>query len=93
MTMKAIHLKRFGIGNLTLVTGSLNKGLTNDPWAAKRLELSKHSRLVLNSLLVENEHWDEEQINRRSEWLALRVDELWPGPDAAVWGQPGGSGS
>ena len=87
---RARHINR--IGNLTLVTGSLNRGLTNDPWAAKRIELSKHSRLVLNSLLVENERWDEEQINRRSKWLALRVDELWPGPDATVWGQPAGSG-
>ena len=88
---RASHINR--IGNLTLVTSPLNKSLTNDPWAAKRTELSRHSRLVLNSLLVENENWNEQQISRRSEWLAHRVDELWPGPDSAVWGSFGGAES
>ena len=40
---RASHINR--IGNLTLVTSPLNKSLTNDPWAAKRTELTPRPQL------------------------------------------------
>lgn len=73
------------IGNLTLVTGPLNASVSNNPWEAKRAELRKHSKLQLNSLLIENDHWDEDCITERGRWLATQVDRVWPGPDAAFW--------
>lgn len=73
------------IGNLTLATGSLNSALSNDPWAAKRKELAKHSKLQLNSLLIENDKWDESSIEARGIWMANEVDAVWPGPASDSW--------
>ncbi|HJL23502.1 MAG TPA: DUF262 domain-containing protein, partial [Polyangiaceae bacterium LLY-WYZ-15_(1-7)] len=74
------------IGNLTLVTGSLNPSLSNDPWKAKRAQLKEHSHLKLNALLCENDTWDEDAIEERGEWLAGQLSEVWPGPEADRWG-------
>jgi hypothetical protein len=77
------HVNR--IGNLTLVTGPLNIGLSNDPWAAKRAALAEHSILRLNSLLVAEPDWHEERIDERSEWLADELSLVWAGPGAPDW--------
>lgn len=77
------HLHR--IGNLTLVTGSLNVTLTNDPWGAKRSALEKHSKLELNARLVALPSWDEEAVDTRSNWLASEIDQVWPGPESKRW--------
>jgi hypothetical protein len=77
------HVNR--IGNLTLATAPLNNSMSNDPWAAKRVELKKHSKLELNALLVSEESWSEGSIVERGKWLARRLDEIWPPPDAALW--------
>ena len=82
------HVNR--IGNLTLVTGPLNLSLSNDPWAAKRAELRKHSKLELNALLIAEDEWGESSIVDRGQWLADEVDKVWPGPMAQVWLSPGG---
>ena len=73
------------IGNLTLATGNLNSSLSNDPWAAKRAELAKHSKLELNALLIEHDEWDEDRIAQRSAWLADQIGQIWPGPDDSRW--------
>jgi hypothetical protein len=75
------------IGNLTLVTSSLNPALSNDPWAEKRSELARHSALRLNAQLVHDytDRFDEDAIDVRGAALAdLLIDE-WPGPDADEW--------
>ncbi len=75
------------LGNLTLVTSSLNPALSNDPWAEKRGELAQHSALRLNAQLVHEyiDCFDEDAIDARGAALAdLLVDE-WPGPDASDW--------
>lgn len=77
------HVNR--LGNLTLVSSRLNPAMGNDPWAAKRAELGKHSKLRLNALLCEEERWAEEEICARGEWLATRLSLTWPGPDARAW--------
>ncbi|MDE2652837.1 MAG: DUF262 domain-containing HNH endonuclease family protein [Gemmatimonadota bacterium] len=76
-----VHL----IGNLTLTTERLNNSLSNDPWKEKCRQLKKHSRLCLNTLLCENSRWNEEEIEKRGEWLAKRVACIWLGPDAESW--------
>lgn len=73
------------IGNLTLVTGPLNSALSNDPWQAKRVELNKHTRLLLNARLIEHDTWDEQKIDDRTAWITERIIETWPGPDSAAW--------
>lgn len=73
------------IGNLTLTTGSLNAALSNDPWSAKKVELAKHSKLLLNGRLIEHEVWDESSVDARGEWLADQVDAVWPGPEHSAW--------
>ncbi len=77
------HVNR--IGNLTLVTAQLNPSLSNDPWTAKKQELSKHSKLELNARLIDEDDWDETRIDERSLWLAAQLKHVWPGPDAALW--------
>ncbi len=80
---KAIHR----LGNLTLVTSSLNPALSNDPWADKRGELAEHSALRLNARLVHKhpDSFDENCIDERSAALAELLIAEWPGPDAIEW--------
>lgn len=70
------------LGNLTLVTKSLNPALSNDPWASKRSELARHSALRLNAQLVHDhlDKFDENAIDERSEQLADLLIAEWPGP-------------
>lgn len=78
------------LGNLTLVTSSLNPALSNDPWAEKRGELAQHSALRLNARLV-HDHPDaftEDVIDHRGEALADLLVAEWPGPDAEDWSAP-----
>ena len=73
---RAIHT----IGNLTLVSGALNKTLSNAPWETKRGGLAEHSVLFLNKRLVHEGPgiWDEAAIENRARWLHDRAVEVWP---------------
>lgn len=77
------------LGNLTLVTDKLNPALSNAAWQTKRLELNKHSVLMLNRQLVDenSEVWDESTIAARGADLADRLCAVWPGPEAPKWTQ------
>ena len=75
------------LGNLTIVTPAFNSSLSNAPWAAKRLELNRHSRLLLNARVAERETWHEQAIVERGAWLAERLVRVWPGPDPQGWVQ------
>jgi hypothetical protein len=79
------HIHR--LGNLTLVTSSLNPALSNDPWGAKRGELAQHSALRLNARLVHDhpDYFDESSIDRRGAALADLLLAEWPGPGSDVW--------
>jgi hypothetical protein len=66
------------IGNLTLVTGSLNSTMSNGAWAAKRQHLLTHSALTLNRSLPTS--WDAYAILQRGADLAEAVIRLWPRP-------------
>lgn len=69
------------IGNLTLITGTLNKDVSNGPWLKKRVAILEHSALNLNRDLPEV--WDHEAIAARSLRIAETVCSLWLGPPAA----------
>lgn len=68
------------LGNLTLVTGSLNSTLSNDPWAKKRKTLLSHSVLLLNADLQNADIWDEATIKNRSKDLFKLAKKIWPIP-------------
>ncbi len=82
---QARHSILHTLGNLTLITGSLNPSLSNAGWDRKRPELCKYSKLNLNRYfhqpLVEQEDviadWNESTILKRGEKLADLALQVW----------------
>ncbi|CAG9172536.1 hypothetical protein LMG23992_02261 [Cupriavidus laharis] len=68
------------LGNLTLITGSLNPALSNSAWTTKRPELLKFSKLNLTQYFHEKdaEDWDEEAIEKRTTYLYEQLAQIWP---------------
>lgn len=68
------------LGNLTLLMGSLNAKLSNGPWSKKREGIGKSDNLYLNKDLLEraSDTWDEDNIQKRGQWMAEQVCEIWP---------------
>jgi hypothetical protein len=50
------------LGNLTIVTQSLNSSVSNGAWKEKKIELLNSSLLPLNQQLRVEDHWDESAI-------------------------------
>lgn len=81
-----------GIGNLTLVSAALNKGLSHGPWTSpdgqpsKQKGLRDHTKLELNArLLIEHpERWDESAIATRAASLFDAATSIWPAPTALL---------
>ena len=69
------------IGNLTLVTQSLNSKMSNRSWDRKR-ELLAVDNLYLNRDVIQHVQddcqWDEDQINARGQRLARFICDIWP---------------
>jgi len=70
------------LGNLTLITGSLNTALSNQAWVDKRTRLGQSSVLLLNSELAARERWNEQSIADRGQALTKEICLRWPGPEA-----------
>ena len=68
------------LGNLTLVTGSLNASLSNAAWETKRTDLAQHSLLMLNKELAQLERWDEAAIRARETSLTQEICAIWMAP-------------
>jgi len=68
------------IGNLTLVKGKLNSGLSNGPWHDKRMALNKHTVLLMNNAIEKEPDWNETTIATRGSDLARRFARVWPMP-------------
>ena len=68
------------LGNLTLITGSLNPALSNSAWRTKRPELLKFSKLNLTQYFHgENVVlWSEEAIEIRTKFLGDQLIQIWP---------------
>lgn len=69
------------IGNLTLLTRSLNPAVSNAQWGKKREAILEHSVLKLNLRLRAHDCWDEAAIRRRGEEMFEHALTLWPGPE------------
>jgi hypothetical protein len=64
------------LGNLTL-TG-FNSELSNDSFEVKRRGFLNQSHLELNRYFQKIEQWKQEDIERRSEYLAEIALQIWP---------------
>lgn len=73
------------LGNLTLITDSLNPSLSNADWDTKRPELCKYSKLNLNRYFHQPSgnqddaiaDWNESTIHNRGEKLADIALQVW----------------
>lgn len=75
------HVHR--LGNLTLITSSLNSKVSNGPWATKRKALLEHNTIKLTGRLVEQADrvdWDEVSIDQRTDALVGALLKVWPVP-------------
>lgn len=66
------------IGNLTLLTDSLNRSVGNKGFAEKREKLEEHTGLFLNKWFLKREIWDESTIRERGEDLSDKALAIWP---------------
>ena len=73
------HIHR--LGNLTLLSGSLNIKVSNSDWENKREKMFKHSLLLLNRELALLPEWDEQAIDQRGQELVKGLIERWPSPE------------
>lgn len=71
-------------GNLTLVTPAFNTKLSNREFKAKKKEIKRTSRLLLNRCFWEDEllDWNEDAIRRRGRELFDLARRRWPHPDS-----------
>lgn len=80
------NLQLHTLGNLTLITGSLNPALSNASWDEKRPELIKYSKLNLNRYFHASKQsepdslktWDELAIGERGLALYQTAKSIWP---------------
>ncbi|MEO9249125.1 DUF262 domain-containing protein [Citricoccus nitrophenolicus] len=79
---RGAHVHR--LGNLTLLTSSLNSKVSNSAWNVKREALREHDTLLLNSRLLsqtDESGWSEDTIDARSGQLIDVLLKVWPVPD------------
>lgn len=72
------------LGNLTLLTTSLNSKVSNSGWALKRSALDRHNTLLLNSRLLDqlgDGEWEERAIDSRTNHLLDVLLRIWPVPE------------
>lgn len=81
------HVHR--LGNLTLLTQTLNSEVSNGPWsgaAGKQAALEKHD-VSLMTRSVRQQHvdsWDERDIDARTQQMIDNLLATWPVPDGHV---------
>ena len=79
------------IGNLTLLTGSLNTSVSNGPYSVKMPAVRSHSSLALNRELNNFDDWDETSISERGRSLFNCACQIWNGPDRVEGSSPASS--
>lgn len=74
------------LGNLTLITGSLNPSLSNGSWVTKRPELLKFSKLNLTQYFHGEDAatWNESAIEKRTGLLLKQMIKIWPKPSQST---------
>jgi len=69
--------KLHSLGNLTLLTSSLNPSVSNSSFEIKKKELAKQSTLLLNTYFMDFEVWEESAIETRTELLIEDIIKIW----------------
>lgn len=75
------HVHR--LGNLTLLTASLNSSVSNGPWAGekgKRAQITEHDVFLLNRPFHRATTWDEDAIDARTDLMTDALLSTWPVP-------------
>ena len=68
------------IGNLTMLTQSLNPSVSNKSFQDKKVDILRHSAINLNRFMQDIDDWDEEGIRRRGNDLFELAKGIWPYP-------------
>lgn len=78
MRTKNVHL----LGNLTLVTKSLNSSLSNDKWEKKKETLSERDIGFMNKRIISERpnDWCDQDVEERTKELENVILQLWPVP-------------
>lgn len=73
------------LGNLAIVTTSLNSSIRDADWDKKLGGSSSQgglrmyaAGLVTMEAVLTSDDWDEEHISERADWLADKANEIWP---------------
>jgi hypothetical protein len=74
------------IGNLTLVTATYNRGVSNYSWDVKGPEIQGQKVLPLNDGIGETETWNEQAIEARGRALGTLLCRVWPSADVLQQG-------
>jgi hypothetical protein len=82
---RASHVHR--LGNLTLVSPSMNPAISNREWEHKRGHLREHSSLLITQRYLDCDRWDEAAIRDRGSALIDTIIQVWPGP-TGTFSQP-----
>lgn len=67
------------IGNLTLLSGRLNRSISNGPYSEKRFAFAD-SEIALNDWIAKQEYWTVREIEERSRLMARLALQAWPWP-------------
>ena len=65
------------IGNLTILTTSLNPSVSNSAFEIKKDALNLQSTVLLNTYFQNKTVWDEEEIRKRSKYLYNIIRQIW----------------
>jgi len=66
------------IGNLTVLTSSLNPSVSNSSYGDKKKEIANHSTVLLNTYFNDKPEWNEDEIKIRSQYLFEKIKKIWP---------------
>ena len=80
------------LGNLTLLTQSLNAGVSNDPWLGKAGKLGKREQfdsktttlLTAEIKRLGEKDWNETIIRERTETMIADITHIWPVPQGHI---------
>ena len=73
------HVHR--LGNLTLLTTSLNSSVSNSGWQSKRTQLDAHDVFLLNRAVKSVDEWTESSIDERTAAMTDALLATWPVPE------------
>ena len=65
------------IGNLTLLTEPMNRGICNKDFTTKKKNCYNNSTLKINESLKSIKEWNDKEINTRQKWLGETAREIW----------------